>query len=68
MKLSEYLTTSGQKATDFASKIECEPSTITRILRGERKPSVSLAVKIEEMTAGQVTPRDFIDAPIEAAT
>lgn len=63
MKLSEYLSAAGQTATDFASKVGCEPSTITRVLKGERKPSVPLAVKIEEVTAGQVTPRDFIETP-----
>lgn len=65
MKLSQYLETADKNATEFALLIGCDTSTITRILRGERGPSVHLAVKIEEATGGQVTPRDFV--PSQAA-
>lgn len=69
MKLTEYLSAAGHSATDFAAILGCETSTVTRILKGERSPSVHLAVKIEEATGGQVTPKDFVSdepAPTQA--
>ena len=60
MKLSDYLSAAGQNATDFAAKIKCEPSTITRILKGQRGASVPLALKIEKATGGKVQPCDLL--------
>lgn len=39
----------------------CETSTITRIMRGERRPSINLAARIEAATGGQVSIKDFAD-------
>ncbi len=67
MTLAEYLTTTTQSATVFAAQVGCEVSTITRILRGERGPSLELALKIENVTSGKVQPSDFLVTPPEAA-
>jgi len=59
MTLSEYLDQNKKNASDFAALLGCETSTITRILRGERTPSLGMALRIEEKTKGLVTPKDF---------
>jgi len=66
MTLTDYLSDAELSATEFASKVGCTTSTITRILRGERGPSLELALKIEAETKGKVSPKDFVPTP-EAA-
>lgn len=60
MKLNEYLAAEEQSATNFAVAVGCEPSTITRLVKGERKPSAELAVRIERATLGKVTVHDLV--------
>ena len=62
MTLSEYLAAKDIKPSQFAESVPCEPSTITRILKGERGASLGLALRIEEITEGAVTPRDLAGA------
>jgi DNA-binding XRE family transcriptional regulator len=59
MKLAEYLST--QKITDsaFARSIEAVPSTVMRLKRGERQPSMSLAQRIMRATDGAVRLDDW---------
>jgi DNA-binding XRE family transcriptional regulator len=66
MKLSEYL--SEQKITDsaFARAIETAPSTVMRLKKGDRLPSMTLAQRIMEATGGAVRPDDFL--PTREAT
>jgi transcriptional regulator with XRE-family HTH domain len=45
----------------FAAAAQIDASTISRICSGRRLPSLKLAVLIEELTCGQVKPRDFVD-------
>ena len=59
MKLTEYLDQPNQTATALAAKVGCEVSTITRLARGERSPSIDLALKIERATNGDVTISDL---------
>ncbi|MDS1138603.1 helix-turn-helix transcriptional regulator [Nitratireductor indicus] len=59
MKLETYLQSKDLKPTTFAAKVGVYPSTITRILRGERSPSLELVMKIERATKGKVKPRDW---------
>mgnify|MGYP003508866423 FL=1 len=54
-QLTAYLAKEGKKPAQFAEEIGVEPSTITRILRGERKPSPDLARKISEITGISVS-------------
>lgn len=59
MKLSEYLTLKDLTATDFAKKAGLQVSTITRILRGERRPEWSTLSKIQKASGNKVRPNDF---------
>lgn len=61
MKLAQYLTDNDLKPAAFADRIGVAPSTITRILRGERKPQLDLIRKIKAGTDGQVTADDFME-------
>lgn len=60
MTLSDYLAEKSLKPSQFAEEVPCEPSTITRIIKGERGASLGLALRIEEITGGMVTPRDLM--------
>jgi plasmid maintenance system antidote protein VapI len=62
MTLVEFLAQTGQSATTFAAKVGCEVSTVTRLLRGERRPSIDLALRIEMATEGKVTPSNLIQS------
>lgn len=62
MTLAEYLTE--QTATALAAKVGCEVSTITRIAKGDRSPSIDLAVRIERATDGAVTVADLAAAAV----
>lgn len=71
MQLTEYLKQSDHTATALAAKVGCEVSTITRLAKGERTPSIKLARRIERETGGLVTIADLALAaastPSEAA-
>lgn len=60
MKLEQYLRDNDIKPVAFASSIDVAPSTITRILRGERLPRIDLVEKIKRATGGLVTVEDFL--------
>jgi len=66
MKLDLYLFTHKIKPTKFAAQIGVNPSTITRILNGERVPSLDVIIAIEDGTGGEVTAKDFLDERREA--
>lgn len=59
MKLETYLSEIDLKATAFAEKIGVSPSTITRILRGERSPGFDLVMRIQAATKGKVSAKDW---------
>jgi transcriptional regulator with XRE-family HTH domain len=63
MKLAHYLDEKSLNATAFAAAVGVEPSTVTRLLRGERTPSLALAARIRAATEGKVTADDFLPAP-----
>lgn len=60
MKLADYLQETDQRASDLAALVGCETSTITRFLRGERRPSLEIALRIEQATGGKVSPHDLL--------
>lgn len=60
MRLSAYLQLPGQQATDLARKCEVSVSTITRIAKGEKLPSMQMAARIRRATNGAVTPDDYL--------
>ena len=61
MKLERYLRENEIKPSTFAAEIGVAPSTITRLIKGERSPRIDLILLIRDKTAGQVTIDDFID-------
>lgn len=67
MKLEQYLSRENIKASAFAAEIGVAPSTITRLIKGERSPRLDLIMLIKEKTGGQVTAEDFFDSPAGAA-
>lgn len=68
MKLETYLREKDEKPAAFAARINVAPSTITRILRGERSPGIVLAAKIKTATKGKVRIEDFLPQPEQVAS
>jgi DNA-binding transcriptional regulator YdaS (Cro superfamily) len=60
MQLSDYLTRENISASRFAGQVGVYPSTVTRWLRRERRPSIAQAARIEAATAGEVSANDFL--------
>jgi len=48
--LQDYFRSTGTSANELARRLDVAASTITRIVRGERKASPELAKRIEELT------------------
>jgi transcriptional regulator with XRE-family HTH domain len=70
MKLETFLSERNKKPSVFAAEIGVSPSTITRILRGERSPGLDLVMRINAATKGKVKPSDWLverDETIPAA-
>lgn len=63
MKLEQYLTANGKTPSAFAAEAGLPPSTITRLLRGERSPGIELIGKIIAATKGDVQAADFLPTP-----
>src|SRR5579862_927567 len=62
MILKKYLARENLKPAAFAARIGVSPSTVSRFLRRERRPSLDLMRKIAEATDGEVADlQDFID-------
>lgn len=59
MKLSAYLELKGTKPSAFATEVGVPASTISRILSGDRVPTLATVQKINEATKGAVTASDF---------
>lgn len=62
MTLSEYLIAHDERPSAFAVRARVAPSTIGRILRGEREPGLAVAVRISRATDGLVSPEDLLCA------
>lgn len=62
MKLEQYLSETKKRPSVFAAEIGVAPSTITRLLKGERSPRLDLIALIQRGSEGKVTANDFIDA------
>lgn len=60
MKLERYLAERKLTPSAFAVSIASPPSTITRLLRGERVPGLELLQRIYTATDGAVTANDFL--------
>lgn len=62
MTLREFLKDNRITVTDFAKKLGCSRSYLSRVIWGDIKPGKMLAKVIELETKGKVTPKDF-DVP-----
>jgi DNA-binding XRE family transcriptional regulator len=60
MKLSDWLELRQISDTDFASLVEADRGTISRIRRGVNRPSWELAARIKAATEGAVAPDEFL--------
>jgi transcriptional regulator with XRE-family HTH domain len=60
MRLETYLAENGLKPAEFAARMGKPASTVSRVLRGEREPSMALLRAIKLATNGAVTPNDFL--------
>lgn len=67
MTLSDYLAAKQIKPSVFAAEIGVAPSTITRLLKGERSPRLDLVALIREKTGGKVQADDFMPSQTERA-
>lgn len=61
MKLSDYLEINGFRPSQFAKLAGVPPTTIIRLLNGQREPGLPLLTKIMKATNGAVTPNDFLN-------
>lgn len=60
MTLEQYLKETSTKPVAFAASIGVAPSTITRIIRGERSPGIDIIAKINAGTGGKVRFEDWL--------
>ncbi len=67
MKLIDHLKATEDTVEAFARRLGMAKSTITKIAYGQRQPSLPLAVRIEQATAGKVTCADMLLAEDVAA-
>ena len=69
MKLADYLASKQLKPASFAGIIGVPASTVSRWLKGERRPQLKSLAKIARETGDAVTANDFmppVPAPSEA--
>lgn len=59
MKLKNWLIKNKIKMTEFAKQINYGKGNLSRIISGQIKPSLKLAVKIQQATNNEVQPIDF---------
>lgn len=59
MKLKEYLSKHSIRYRPFAKDLGIAEQTLRSIMAGIRRPSLTLALKIEELTKGEITPQQL---------
>lgn len=64
--LSNYFAESGEKLSAFAVRIGRSPSTLSRVLSGQRDPSFDLARDVERGTDGKVSRLQFLEICLSA--
>lgn len=62
MDIKAYLAARSIKPADFARRIGCDRSNFHRIVKGDAKPSLALAVAIERETAGVIPVARWVEA------
>ena len=64
MKLDDYLRLNGLTGPKFAMQIGVDPATVYRIRSGSVLPHKKTIQAIWNATNGQVSPNDFLIAPV----
>lgn len=67
MNLREYLDKKKMTYRAFAERLGVHVQTIKNIACGSRTPGLKLALRIEEHTEGEVTPRSFFEKSEKAS-
>ena len=62
MKLKNWRKSQNLRLTDAAALVGCSPSTLSRLENDKQGFSRKLLQKIHQVTGGEVTPTDFLDA------
>lgn len=60
MQLTAWLKKEGIRQTELADRLEVARSTVSRLIRKQRAPSVHMALRIGELTKGKVGLKDLI--------
>jgi len=53
-QLAKYLELAQEKQKDFAARVKVSPSVLNRIVKGQVRPGLDLALRISEATSGLV--------------
>jgi transcriptional regulator with XRE-family HTH domain len=59
-KLATYLDSRNISQREFSRLLEVDPSIVSRLVRGQMRPSLDLAVRIEKLTKGHIKPSYWI--------
>lgn len=62
MKLAEYLKAHDISAAEFARRIGVHKVTLSRYIRGVRRPALAHSIAIQKATRGKVKPESFVPA------
>jgi transcriptional regulator with XRE-family HTH domain len=62
MTLDQYLLVNAVTNAEFAERIGCDRTTVSRLRRGITRPEWELVEAIVKATAGAVSPNDFLFA------
>ncbi len=65
MNLKQYLDDEGLMIKGLAKKLIIAPSYLSSIIHGKKKPSLRLAMQIEQKTNGKVTAQEIMDAKLQ---
>jgi len=60
MNFNTWQKQQGLSNIELAQKLDVDPSYISYLKRGKRKPSPGMAQKIEQLSKGQVTKEELI--------
>jgi len=63
--MKDYLFRKNLTVKKFAADLEISTSYLYQLLRGERKPSLKLAHKIEKYTKGEITVKKLLDEALQ---
>lgn len=62
MTLREFLEEKRITYREFAEQLNIHLQSLKNIAYGKKKPSLELAIRIEELTEGRVTPKDLLNS------